>query len=148
MLPTDTKYFFKTIMYDTESLSIKYGDDELYRGEHLIYNTESNSVQVLLHIPTEAPVNIVYIVVIFLLVVFLVASTLLLMRKQRKKAKKSIVETEETLTTKKELLLSILKGVEKKHRAKDISDGTYNKLKEEYKQQAVNVMKKLEDIKK
>ena len=148
-LPTDTKYFVKTILYDTTSLSVTYGSDELYRGEHLVYyGTESNSVQILLHIPTEAPVNIVYIIVIFLLVVLLVASTLLLMRKQRKKAKKSIVESEETLSTKKTLLLSFLKDVEKKHRAKDISDETYNKLKEEYKQQAVNVMKKLEDIKK
>jgi len=69
------------------------------------------------------------------------------MRKQRTKAKKSIVESEETLTTKKALLLSLLKDVEKKHRSKDISDETYNKLKEEYKQQAVAVMKKLEDIK-
>jgi hypothetical protein len=69
------------------------------------------------------------------------------MRKQRTKAKKSIVESEETLTTKKALLLSLLKDVEKRHRSKDISDETYNKLKEEYKQQAVDVMKKLEDIK-
>jgi hypothetical protein len=70
------------------------------------------------------------------------------MRKQRRKAKKSIIESEETLATKKVLLLSLLKDVEKKHRAKDISDETYNKLKEEYKQQAVETMKKLEDIKK
>lgn len=146
-LPTDTKHFVKTILYDTASLSITYGNDELYRGEHLVYNAESNSVQVLLHIATEAPVNIVYIIIIFLLVVVLVASTLLLMRKQRKKAKKSIVESEEALAIKKALLLSLLKDVEKKHRAKDISDETYNKLKEEYKQQAVDAMKKLEDLK-
>ena len=144
-LPTDTKHFIKTILYDTASLSITYEEDELYRGEH---NTESNSVRILLHRPTETLVNIVYIIIIFLLVVILIASTLLLMRKQRTKAKKSIVESKETLTTKKALLLSLLKDVEKKHRSKDISDETYNKLKEEYKQQAVDVMKKLEDIKK
>lgn len=143
-LPTDTKHFIKTILYDTASLSITYEEDELYRGEH---NTESNSVRILLHRPTETLVNIVYIIIIFLLVVILIASTLLLMRKQRTKAKKSIVESEETLTTKKALLLSLLKDVEKRHRSKDISDETYNKLKEEYKQQAVDVMKKLEDIK-
>jgi len=143
-LPTDTKHFIKTILYDTAFLSITYEEDELYRGEH---NTESNSVRILLHRPTETLVNIVYIIIIFLLVVILIASTLLLMRKQRTKAKKSIVESEETLTTKKALLLSLLKDVEKKHRSKDISDETYNKLKEEYKQQAVDVMKKLEDIK-
>lgn len=144
-LPTDTKHFIKTILYDTASLSITYEEDELYRGEH---NTKSNSVRILLHRPTDTLVNIVYIITIFLLVVILIASTLLLMRKQRTKAKKSIVESEETLTTKKALLLSLLKDVEKKHRSKDISDETYNKLKEEYKQQAVDVMKKLEDIKK
>ena len=148
MLSTETKYFVKTILYDTASLQITYEEDELYQGEHLVYNTESNSVRILLHRPTEAPVNIIYIVIIFLLVVFLIASTLLLMRKQRRKAKKSIVESEEALATKKALLLSLLKDVEKKHRAKDISDETYNKLKEEYKQQAVETMKKLEDIKK
>ncbi len=147
-LPTNTKYFEKTILYDTASLQITYEDDELYQGEHLVDNTESNSVRILLHRPTEPPVNIIYIVIIFLLVVFLIASTLLLMRKQRRKAKKSIVESEETLVTKKVLLLSLLKDVENKHRAKDISDETYNKLKEEYKQQAVETMKKLEDIKK
>ena len=146
-LPTDTKHFIKTILYDTASLSITYEEDELYQGDYLVNNTESNSVRILLHRPTETLVNIVYIVIIFLLVVILIASTLLLMRKQRRKAKKSIVESEETLTTKKALLLSLLKDVEKKHRSKDISDETYNKLKEEYKQQAVDVMKKLEDIK-
>ena len=144
VLPTNTEHFVKTILYDTTSLSITYEDNELYWGEH---NTESNSVRVLLHRPTETPVNMVYIIIIFLLVVILVSSTLLLMRKQRRKAKKSIVESEEMLATKKALLLSLLKDVEKKHRAKDISDETYNKLKEEYKQQAVTVMKKLEDIK-
>ena len=144
-LPTDTQHFLKTILYDTAYLSVTYEDDELYRGEH---KTELNSVRILLHRSTETPVNIVYIVIIFLLVVFLIASTLLLMRKQRTKAKKSIVESEETLATKKALLLSLLKDIEKKHRAKDISDETYNKLKEEYKQQAVEAMKKLEDIEK
>ena len=52
------------------------------------------------------------------------------------------------LNTKKALLLSLLKDIEKQHRSEDISDDTYNKLKEEYKSQAVDVMKKLEDIKK
>ena len=69
------------------------------------------------------------------------------MKKQRTKAKKSIVESEETLNTKKALLLSLLKDIEKKHRAKGISDDTYHKLKERYKQEAVDAMKQLEDMK-
>jgi hypothetical protein len=143
-LLTDTEYFVKNILYPTTSLSIIYEENELYHGELI---SESNSLRLLLHRPTETPINIIYIVIIFLLVVVVVAATLLLMRKQRTKAKKSIVESEETLMTKKALLLSILKDIEKKHRTKDLSDESYNKLKEEYKQQAVEVMKKLDDIK-
>jgi hypothetical protein len=55
-------------------------------------------------------------------------------------------ESEELLSTKKSLLMTILKDIEKQHRAKQISDDTYHKLKEQYKQEAVNAMKKLEDI--
>ena len=106
-----------------------------------------SSFSLRLYKPTEAPLSITYIVIIFLLVVILITSTLLLLRKQRSKAKRSIVESEEILTTKKALLLSLLKDIEKQHRSKTVSDDTYNKLKEEYKQQAVDVMKKLEDLK-
>ena len=40
----------------------------------------------------------------------------------------------------------MLKDIEKQHRGKQISDETYTKLKSEYKQHAVTVMQKLEDI--
>ena len=41
--------------------------------------------------------------------------------------------------------MSILKDIEKQHRSKQISDDTHHKLKEYYKQQAVEIMRKLED---
>ena len=43
--------------------------------------------------------------------------------------------------------MEVLKDIEKQHRAKKISDDTYNKLKDQYKQDAVEAMKQLEDIK-
>jgi len=43
--------------------------------------------------------------------------------------------------------MEILKDIEKQHRAKQISDDTYHKLKEQYKHEAVDAMKKLEDVK-
>ena len=43
--------------------------------------------------------------------------------------------------------MSILKDLEKQHRSKSVSDETYDKLKDEYKQQAVEVMKKIEELK-
>jgi hypothetical protein len=70
------------------------------------------------------------------------------MRKQRTRETQKIIESEEILSNKKTLLLSLLKDLEKKYRAKELSEDTYNKLKDDFKQQAVNVMKKLDDIKK
>lgn len=148
VLDTDTENFEKTISYDTTFLSVTYEGDELYRGEHLVWDSEGNSIQILLYRPAEPILSAVYIIIIFFIVVVLFTITLLLLRKQRSKAKSSIIESEELLKTKKALLLSLLKDIEKQYRAKDISDETYNKLKEEYKQQAVEAMKKLEDIKK
>ncbi len=143
-LPTNTENFEKTISYDTSSLSVTFNDEPLYQAQKV---QSESSLSLRLYKPTEAPLSITYIVIIFLLVVILITSTLLLLRKQRSKAKRSIVESEETLTTKKTLLLSLLKDLEKQHRSKTVSDDTYNKLKEEYKQQAVDAMKKLEDLK-
>ncbi|MFO7677321.1 MAG: hypothetical protein R6V50_02935 [Thermoplasmatota archaeon] len=148
-LPTQTREFVKKVFYPTNLLTITYQNNELYRGEYKRQTIDQpSSLRILLHQPTEAPVNIMYIILIFILVVILIASTLLLMRKQRRNIKKSVTESEEVLKSKKALLLSVLKDVEKKHRAKEISDATYTKLKEDYKQQAVDVMKKLEIAKK
>lgn len=143
-LPTNTENFEKTIKYDAASLSVTFNDEPLYQVQKV---QSESSFSLRLYKPTEAPLSITYIVIIFLLVVILITSTLLLLRKQRSKAKRSIVESEEILATKKALLLSLLKDIEKQHRSKTVSDDTYNKLKEEYKQQAVDVMKKLEDLK-
>jgi ribosome recycling factor len=42
--------------------------------------------------------------------------------------------------------MSLLKDLEKQYRAKEISDDTYHKLKEQYKQETVETMKKLDDM--
>ena len=42
--------------------------------------------------------------------------------------------------------MEVLKDIEKQHRAKKISDDTYHKLKDQYKQDAVETMKQLEDM--
>jgi len=143
MLDSTVEYFEKTVKMDTSLLTIMYNTRELYHGESLL---EGAHQRVRLYVPSEAPLNTLYIGLIFILVVLLILLMLLLMRKQRKKAKKGLLESEELLSSKKALLLSTLKDIEKKHRAKEISDETYAKLKDEFKQQAVNVMKKLDDI--
>lgn len=152
-LPTTEQNFIQTLLYDTTSLTVTYleGSNQwsLFQGEHLLYGSDvNNALQIRLYKPTEAPLNIMIILIVLAVVVLVLASMLLLLKKQRRKTKKAVVESEETLTTKKSLLLELLKDLEKQYRAKAISSETYTKLKEEYKAQAVDALKKLEDLKK
>lgn len=148
-LPNNAQNFVKTFLYDTTLFSVTYENRALFQGEHLLYASDSNNaIQIRLYNPTEAPLNITMIIIVFLVVIIVIAVLLLVLKKQRSKTKKAVSETEETLTTKKTLLLSLLKDLEKQYRAKSISDETYTKIKDEYKQQAVDVMKKLDDLKK
>jgi hypothetical protein len=152
-LPSTEQNFIKTLLYDTTIFSVTYKEGatelNLFQGEHLLSNSdENNAIQVRLYKPTEAPLNITILLIVFLVVIIVLALLMLLLRNQRSKTKKSVAESEETLTTRKALLLSLLKDLEKQYRAKSISDETYNKIKDEYKQQAVDAMKKLDDLKK
>jgi hypothetical protein len=148
-LPTNEQYFEKTLLYDTTFFSVTYGDRDLFKGEYLIYGSDvNNAIRIRLYQPSEAPLSITMIIIVFVVVIIVLAALLFLLKKQRSKAKKTVAESEETLTTKKTLLLSLLKDLEKQNRAQSISNETYTKIKDEYKQQAVDVMKKLDDLKK
>jgi hypothetical protein len=148
-LPNNAQNFVKTFLYDTTFFTVTYENRDLFKGEHLLYASDmNNAIQIRLYNPTEAPLNITMIVIVFVIVIIVLTLLLLLLKKQRSKTKKTIAESEETLTTKKTLLLTLLKDLEKQYRAKSISDETYTKIKDEYKQHAVDVMKKLDDLKK
>jgi hypothetical protein len=148
-LPNSAQNFIQTMLYDTTLFSISYENRDLFQGEHLLYGSDANNaIQIRLYNPTEAPLNITMIILVFLIVIIVLAVLLLLLKKQRSKTKKAVSESEETLATKKTLLLSLLKDLEKQYRAKSISDETYTKIKDEYKQDAVEVMKKIDDLKK
>jgi hypothetical protein len=148
-LPSNAENYVQTLLYDTTFLSVTYETKDLFQGEHLLFGADTNNqIQIRLYKPTEAPLNITMIIIIFLAVLIVLAVLLLLLKKQRTKTKKAVSESQETLATKKTLLLSLLKDLEKQYRAKSISDETYTKIKDEYKQDAVEVMKKLDDLKK
>jgi hypothetical protein len=148
-LLTSEQNFVKTLLYETTLFSVTYEDHDLFKGEHLLYGSDvNNAIWIRLYQPTEAPLNITVIIIVFAVVIFVLATLLFLLKRQRTKTKKTLVESEDTLTTKKTLILSLLKDLEKQYRAKSISHETYNKIKDEYKQQAVDAMKKLDDMKK
>jgi hypothetical protein len=60
--------------------------------------------------------------------------------------RKRAFESKEVLSTEKTLLMDILKQIEKLHRTKKMSDDTYHKLKEYYKQETIEIMRQLENL--
>jgi len=144
-LSKDTENFKKTMIRNTSILTVEFDKNVILEEDDLKAGTYF-SLQ--LYKPTETPISWYIIISISLLIILLVVSTAYLFRKQKlSKVKEIAGESEELLNTKKLLLMSILKDIEKQHRAKQISDDTFNKLKDIYKQQAVETMKKLEDMK-
>ena len=148
----DITYFFdKTInefrqisFYNIEAFFIEFDDEIIFNGFDLSANS---NILITLYKPSEAPINSYLFVAIFLIILVILMSTYYILRKQKySKIKNISSESKELLSTKKLLLMSILKQLEKEYRSKKISDDTYNKLRDYYKQEAVDSMKKLEDM--
>jgi len=143
-LDKDAEEFDKKVICNTSELSVKFNDNIIYKGENISSGIFFN---LRLYKPTEAPISGYIIVFIILLIIFLIVFTLYTYRKQKfLKIRDLSSESEEFLNAKKIILMSILKDIEKQHRSKKISDDTYHKLKEQYKQQAVETMRMLENI--
>jgi hypothetical protein len=142
-LDKDVGEFEKKIIRNTTELLVVFDNNLIYKGESI---SSGNFFNLLLYKPTEAPISSYIIVFIILLIIFLIVSTLYTYRKQKSlKIRDISSESEEFLNAKKILLMSILKDIEKQHRSKQISDDTYHKLKGQYKQQAVEIMRILEN---
>ena len=151
-LEKNTDEFEKILQYDTNSFTISFDGNELYSGTNL---KSRSSINIALQKETERQtitvetipnwVYIIFIIFIILLIVLFIMFT----KKQKSATKKEgIGGSEEFLDTKKALLMESLKEIEKRHRSKQLSDDTYHKLKDEFKQDAVEAMKNLEDLKK
>lgn len=151
-LPISTEQYEKTVQYDTDSFKITYKDTQIYsatnirQGAFLSITLTEEKTEIL----SEPADTSLYLYIIIILIILIIV--LLLFRK--KSSKKTVTHktdsktySEELLNTKKTLLMQILKEIEKKHRAKQISDETYNKLKDRFKSEAVESMKQLDDIK-
>lgn len=149
LLDIDTTKFEKTLQYDTNSMSIKFDGTEIYTGANLKSDSFLN-VTLQKSIKGENIESIpiwIYAIIVILLLLLLISFISKSKKQKTTKTKEVIGASEEFLTTKKSLLMETLKEIEKKHRDKQISDDTYHKLREQYKQQAVETMKKLEDTK-
>jgi len=136
--------FEKKLLRDTKILTINYNDENIYTGTSINNN---NKITIKLIEKEETVLSIYTIITISLLVILLIVFTVYYLKKQKTTRKKEVVGvSKEYLETKRTLLMSLLKDIEKQHRAKKISDDTYNKIKEHYKNEAVDAMRKLEDF--
>ncbi len=143
-LDKNLERFQKEIIRNTSSINVEFDDITLYTSSNLVMGA---SFTLSLFKPTEAPLSIYLIAGVLLIIILLVVVTLYALKKPKTtKIKKVASESEELLITKKRLLMEILKDIEKQHRAKQITDDTYHKLKDQYKQEAVEAMKQLEEI--
>jgi hypothetical protein len=148
ILDKNTQNFEKKLFQNTDSILVKYDNK-------ILYSSLDNNIGAQLIIPiykTVEPIKespyIYYIIITILIIVIIVIFIYNIRLRKIPKTKEIISTTEEVLTTKKSLLMSLLKDLEKQYRAKEISDDTYHKIKEQYKQETVETMKKLDDISK
>ena len=144
-LDKEKESYQKELIRNTSSFKVTFDGNDLYSINNLISGA---SINVFLYQSTETDLNWYLIFGIVILLILLVVVIIYSIRKPKStKIKERAIESQELLTTKKALLMSLLKDVEKQYRLKEISDDTYHKLKEHYKNEAVVTMKKLDDMK-
>jgi len=145
-LPYSANFIIKKILYPTGEIFVNLDDKLVFNSKNSLSN---NVIKVVLSTEKEG-VSLWYYIT-YIAVIALIGSIVILLvnyLKGKKYTKKGETETSEILELKKKLLLESLKELEKEYRSKKISEYVYNKVRDEFKSQAVNVMKKLEEIKK
>jgi len=148
VLDKNIQNFEKQLLQKTNSITITYDDKKLYSALNSAVGSQLTiPIYKTVEMPEESPF-IYYIIIAVLLIVTLIIFIYSLRLRKTPKIKEIISITEELLTAKKSLLMSLLKNLEKQYRAKEISDDTYHKIKEQYKHETVETMKKLDDMKK
>jgi len=144
-LQEKTESFQKRLLYNNSEITVTLDGKEIYKATNLKNNSYFD---LTLYEITESPLTWYIIGFVILLIILLGVTGLYSIKKQKPGKKKDTSSgSEELSSTKKGLLMLVLKDIEKQHRAKKISDDTYHKLKDEYKQDAVDTMKKLEESK-
>ena len=150
-LKIDTSIFQKTLQHKTNNILVTFEGKQIYTANDLPQNASFSIKLPEKEIIIKQGDNAIYTYVIVVLIIFILILLYLSMKKptaqKPSKSRTRIGDSEELLTTKKALLMEVLKDIEKKHRAKQISDDTYHKLRDQYKQEAVETMKQLEDKK-
>jgi hypothetical protein len=142
--------FEKTILYNTSAMTINFDNKEIYSSKNLktgsIINIALQKEIERQTITVETIPTWIYIIILVLLILLIIALMRSIRKPKTTMKKEPIGGSEELFTAKKAMLMEILKDIEKRHRGKQISDDTYHKLKSEFKQEAIETMKILDDM--
>ncbi len=146
IMPAQTEHFEKKILSsETKDVSLILNEKVIFQSDSMSYGDQ---FKVTLYEPSETPLSWYMIGFIILLMVLLGVVSVYSFKKQKSQKTNDIYSgSKEVYNTQKKLLTQLLKELEKQHRDKKISDDTYHKIKGKYKQEAVNTMKKLDDLK-
>ena len=142
-LPESTGKFIKQVLYKCKEFSAKLDGEIVYQGMNL---SEGNYISFSIKEKIIEKENYyMYTTLILLLILIIVLAYSV---KSKKRKEKELSASPELLRAKKDLLMNALKEIEKRYRAKELSEEIYSKLKEDFKREAVNVVRKLEEIEK
>jgi hypothetical protein len=143
-LPISSIYFEKTFLEKSSNVKMLFEESKIFES-----NVQSNdtTIQVKLIKPVQSDSFNLYtvILIVLLIVIIIVTSYYAFIKRKNGKDRKRRFESSEVLETEKTLLLSMLKEIEKLHRAQKISDDSYHKLKSYYKNQTVEIMSMLDE---
>ncbi len=139
--------FSKEFIYPTLNLSVILDEEVLLNRVSL---PEDGAIRIPLPSPymeETAAVSWYIAALLVLLFILIIVLVVYIVRKQKMEIiKDKALKSRDVLETEKELLFDLLKEIEKRYRAKKISDDAYHKLKGYYKQRTVEIMRDLEEM--
>jgi hypothetical protein len=142
-LPQTTHVYSTTLLRNATHIQIQCNDQAL---GSFIALTKGSVLSVPLSLREEASPLTLYLLMVVLIILLVIVVLLLVSRKKRQTTQSRIrtMESKEVLQTEYDMLKEMLKQIEKYHRTEKISDDVYHKLKDHYKQQAIETMVALE----
>lgn len=142
-LPRYAGMFRKYIYYRCKVFSAKLDGSIIYQGTNL---SEGNYLSFSIEERVVERENLYMYTSLILLLALIVV--LLYSVRSRGRFEKKDIESPEVLKVKKDLLMNVLKDIEKRYRSKELSEDAYNILKEDFKRETVNIVRRLEETEK
>ena len=142
LLPKETQNFFKKILQPCKKIIIKLDGNRVYEGVNL---SEGCSLSFSIKERVIERINYYMYTTLILILILII---ILAYSARKRRTGKMVTEDPDVLKVKKDLLMNVLKEIEKRHRSKEMSDEVYNRLKEEFKRETVNIVRRLEEMEK